>query len=70
MLKNVKLMDFGIKGKVAVITGGDSGIGYATAKLLAAEGVKLVLLDQTSEQLKDAVAEIKKIGKAIAIQTD
>jgi 3-oxoacyl-[acyl-carrier protein] reductase len=70
MLKNVKLMDFGIKGKVAVITGGDSGIGYATAKLLAAEGVKIVLLDKTSEQLKDAVAEIKKIGEAIAIQAD
>jgi len=66
----VKLMDFGIRGKVAVITGGDSGIGHATAKLLAAEGVKIALLDKTSEQLKDAVAEIKKIGEAIAVQAN
>lgn len=63
-------MDFGIKGKVAVITGGDSGIGHATAKLLAAEGVKIALLDKTSDKLKNAVAEINKIGTAIAVQAD
>ncbi|GAB4376870.1 MAG: SDR family oxidoreductase [Elainellaceae cyanobacterium] len=63
-------MDFGIKGKVAVITGGDSGIGQATAKLLAAEGVKIALLDKTSDKLDQAVDEIKKIGEAIAVQAD
>lgn len=63
-------MDLGIQGKVAVITGGDSGIGLATAKLLAAEGVKLALLDKTAEPLQDPVAEIKKIGEAIAVHAD
>ncbi|MBD2256119.1 SDR family oxidoreductase [Pseudanabaena sp. FACHB-2040] len=63
-------MDFGIKGKVAVITGGDSGIGQATAKLLAAEGVKIALLDQTSEKLDQAVEEIRKVGEAISVQAD
>ncbi|WP_416669728.1 SDR family NAD(P)-dependent oxidoreductase [Egbenema bharatensis] len=63
-------MDFGIQGRVAVITGGDSGIGLATAKLLAAEGVKIVLIDKTSEKLQQAVDEIKKIGEAIAVQAD
>lgn len=63
-------MDFGIKGKVAVITGGDSGIGQATAKLLAAEGVKIALLDKTSDQLKHSVAEIQKIGEAIGVKAD
>lgn len=63
-------MEFGIKDKVALITGGDSGIGHATAKLLAAEGVKIVLLDKTSEKLEKAVEEIKKIGEAIAVQAD
>lgn len=63
-------MDLGIRGKVAVITGGDSGIGQATAKLLAAEGAKIALLDKTSDRLKEAVSEIQKIGDAIAVQAD
>jgi NAD(P)-dependent dehydrogenase (short-subunit alcohol dehydrogenase family) len=63
-------MDFGIKGKVAVITGGDSGIGRATAKLLAAEGVKIALIDKTSEQLERSVEEIQKIGEAIGVKAD
>jgi 3-oxoacyl-[acyl-carrier protein] reductase len=52
-------MELGIKGKVALITGGDSGIGRATAKLLADEGVKIALLDKTSEQLKATVEEVQ-----------
>jgi NAD(P)-dependent dehydrogenase (short-subunit alcohol dehydrogenase family) len=63
-------MDFGIKGKVAVITGGDSGIGKATAKLLADEGVKIALLDKTEEKLQATVAEINKIGEAFPLQAD
>ncbi|MBW4651064.1 MAG: SDR family oxidoreductase [Kastovskya adunca ATA6-11-RM4] len=63
-------MDLGIRGKVAVITGGDSGIGLATAKLLAAEGVKIALLDKTSKKLEQAVAEIQKIGEAISVQAN
>lgn len=45
-------MDFGIRDKVAVITGGGSGIGRATADLLATEGVKLALVGRTREKLK------------------
>ncbi len=63
-------MDFGIKDKAALITGGDSGIGRATAKLLAAEGVKIALLDKTSDPLQSTVEEINKIGEAIAVQAD
>ncbi|MGB3310024.1 MAG: SDR family oxidoreductase [Nodosilinea sp.] len=63
-------MDFGIKGKVAVITGADSGIGRATAKLLADEGVKVALLDKTDEKLDAAVNELKKVGEAIGVQAD
>ncbi len=54
-------MDFGIKDKIAVITGSDSGIGKATAKLLAAEGVKVALLDKTTDELKATADEIAKI---------
>lgn len=63
-------MDFGIKGKVAVITGADSGIGRATAKLLADEGVKVALLDKTDDKLDAALKELKKVGEAMAVQAD
>lgn len=63
-------MDLGIKGKVAVVTGGDSGIGRATAKLLANEGVKVALLDKTTEQLKATVEEVQTVGEAYAVKAD
>ena len=63
-------MELGIKGKVALITGGDSGMGRATAKLLADEGVKIALLDKTSEQLQATVAEVQTVGEAFAVQAD
>jgi NAD(P)-dependent dehydrogenase (short-subunit alcohol dehydrogenase family) len=63
-------MNFDIKDKVAVITGGDSGIGRATAKLLAEEGVKIALLDKTTEQLEQAVEEVQKIGDVMPVQAD
>ncbi|RZM78693.1 SDR family NAD(P)-dependent oxidoreductase [Leptolyngbya iicbica] len=63
-------MELGINNKVAVITGGDSGIGRATAKLLADEGVKIALLDKTTEQLQATVADINKIGEAYPVQAD
>jgi NAD(P)-dependent dehydrogenase (short-subunit alcohol dehydrogenase family) len=51
-----------LKGKVAVITGGASGIGLATGKLLAASGMKLVLADVEPRALDDAVAELTRTG--------
>lgn len=49
-------MDFGIEGRVAVVTGGDSGIGYATAELLLKEGAKVILSDKVPEALEKAAA--------------
>ncbi len=63
-------MDFNIKDKVAVITGGDSGIGIATAKLLTAEGVKVALIDKTDDKLKQAAEEVGKIGEVAGFQAD
>ncbi|WP_347159407.1 SDR family NAD(P)-dependent oxidoreductase [Pontibacter chitinilyticus] len=56
-------MDLEIKGRTAVITGGDSGIGKATAKLLASEGVHIVLSDKTQEQLDETVEEVKQAAQ-------
>jgi NAD(P)-dependent dehydrogenase (short-subunit alcohol dehydrogenase family) len=51
-----------ISGKVAVITGGASGIGFATAKALAAKGAKLVIADIEASALNKAVAELSSSG--------
>lgn len=63
-------MDLNIKDKIAVVTGGDSGIGIATAKLLLTEGVKVALIDKTDEKLKQAAEEVGKIGEVMYVQAD
>lgn len=52
-------MDLNIQGKTALITGADSGIGLATAKILLEEGVQLVLSDLKKDTLDEAIQEIK-----------
>jgi NAD(P)-dependent dehydrogenase (short-subunit alcohol dehydrogenase family) len=60
-----------LAGKVAVITGGASGIGLATARALAGERVKLVLADIEQGALDGAVASLQDAGAdAIGIRTD
>lgn len=51
-----------IKDKVVIITGASSGIGEASAKLLAAEGAKVVLGARREQQLKRLTDEIKNAG--------
>jgi len=52
----------GIEGKVVVITGASSGIGEATAKLLARRGAKVVLGARRTERLEKLVAELRSEG--------
>ena len=51
-----------LEGKVAVITGGNSGIGLATAKRLQAEGAKVAILGRSQRTLDEAV---KSIGNGV-----
>ena len=48
--------------KVAIVTGSTKGIGSATAKLLAAEGAKVVIVGTTEEAGNAVVAEILAAG--------
>ncbi|WP_382307974.1 SDR family NAD(P)-dependent oxidoreductase [Herbiconiux sp. UC225_62] len=52
-------MDLGIAGKTALVTGGDSGIGWHTARLLLDEGATVVLSDQDQSELDKAAAKLK-----------
>src|ERR1700722_12031021 len=49
-----------MQGKVCVITGGAGSIGVAAAKLLLAEGARLMLADLSDAALKEAAAKIGK----------
>ncbi|PPG67548.1 ketoacyl reductase [Rathayibacter rathayi] len=51
-------MDLGITGRTALVTGGDSGIGWTTAELLLAEGATVVISDQDQATLDEAAAKL------------
>jgi NAD(P)-dependent dehydrogenase (short-subunit alcohol dehydrogenase family) len=54
------------QGKVALVTGGNSGIGLATAKRFVAEGAKVVITGRKQETLDRAVAELGPAAAAVA----
>lgn len=61
----------GIQGKVVAITGASSGIGRATALLLAARGARVVLGARRQDQLDAIVSEITaQGGEALAVAID
>ena len=59
------------KDRVAVITGGASGIGLATAKALATEGMNIVLADIEQAALDRAVPEVQALGvECVGVRCD
>lgn len=60
-----------LHGKVALVTGGGSGIGEAAAKLMAQEGAKVAIAGRTQEKLDDTAAAIQQAGgEALPISAD
>jgi len=57
------------EGKTAVITGGTTGIGFSTAKLLISEGAKVVITGRTAATVASAERELGTSARAIAADT-
>ena len=65
-------MDLGLKGKVALITGGSEGIGRAAANGMVSEGAKVVICARRADVLEQAADDIRKAtgGDIMAVQAD
>src|SRR5215470_156611 len=65
-------MDLGLKGKVAIVTGGSRGIGEASARALAREGVNVVICARGMDDLTEAARSIQAEtgGQVVPLQAD
>jgi NAD(P)-dependent dehydrogenase (short-subunit alcohol dehydrogenase family) len=61
---------FGIRGKVALVTGGSSGIGRMIATAFAANGVKVYIMGRKADQLEETAREIGALGECVALPGD
>ena len=56
-----------LEGKVAIITGGNSGVGAATAELFAKEGAKVVITARREPQLEEIAQRIRANGGEVTV---
>lgn len=60
-----------LDGKVVIVTGGNSGVGAATAELFAKEGAKVVISARRQAQLEEVAAKIREAGgEVLPVVTD
>ena len=55
-------MDLGLKGKIALLTGASSGLGFATAKILAQEGARIAINSRDEKKLAAAGDQLAQYG--------
>ena len=58
-------MDLGLRGKVAIITGGSDGLGLASARRLAAEGAAVAICGRDEKRLAEAAGTLRSDGAAV-----
>jgi NAD(P)-dependent dehydrogenase (short-subunit alcohol dehydrogenase family) len=64
-------MSMNLKGKVVIVTGGNSGIGRATALVFAREGARVVIAARNAERGHQVVEELKSAGaESLFVATD
>jgi 2-dehydro-3-deoxy-D-gluconate 5-dehydrogenase len=62
---------FDLSGRVAIVTGGNGGIGLGMAKELAAAGAAVVIAARSRDKSAAAVAELTALGaSALAVEAD
>jgi 2-deoxy-D-gluconate 3-dehydrogenase len=62
---------FDLHGKVAIVTGGNGGIGLGIARGLAQAGANIVVAGRNTEKSSRAVAELEKLGcRAVGVRVD
>ena len=61
----------GLDGRVAIVTGGTSGIGRETARLLGSDGARLVISGRSAERGADVVSDLRQTGvQVVFVQAD
>jgi NAD(P)-dependent dehydrogenase (short-subunit alcohol dehydrogenase family) len=58
-------MDLGLKGKIALLTGASRGLGFATAKILAQEGVRIAINARDQATLAAAGDRLAQFGSDV-----
>ena len=66
------MIDYELKRKIAIVTGGSDGLGRATAKKLAQEGANVIICARREKNLMNAAKSISEetFGSVIGIQAD
>lgn len=62
------MLELGLEGKVAIVTGGSDGMGLATARRLVSEGARVAICARRAENLERAADELRAAGGKVLAQ--
>ena len=59
-----------VAGKAVIVSGGTTGIGRETAKLLASQGARVLIYGRHEQELQDALKDIRPVGQVFGLVAD